>query len=175
MLKLRFENPRYRPKALVVEPGGAPIHVTLEDAKQSDWLVASCEESGSHGGRVGFSVLFAVPANMETRPFNEGNDHSYFIHPRAGSPDAVDLVITTNSDRTEDSDSFIHSASFEHRWIKNKQGAVVGLDSRGKMIDGGSWRTASFLEHDSISYLFFRRKDTTPLDKIIDSACLAKK
>jgi hypothetical protein len=171
---LRFESPSFRPIALVVEPGGAPVHVKLEDAKQSDWLIPSCEQAGTPAHRVGFSVLFALPTRMKSKAYNDEEvGHSYFIYPRGGNPDAADLVISTDTDQAEES-SFIYSTWSEQRWIKDKEGAVIGIDSQGRLKDGGSWRRAIFLRRDSIGYTFYRKKDAGLLDNIIDSACLAK-
>lgn len=171
---LRFESPSYRPIALVVEPGGAPIQVKLEDAKQSDWLVPSCEQAGTSTRRVGFSVLFALPTSMKSKSFSdEVVGHSYFIYPRGGNPDAADLIISTSTYQAEES-SFIYSSWSEQRWIKDKEGTIVGIDSQGRLKDGGSWRRAIFLGHDSIGYTFYRKKDASSLDRIIDSACIAK-
>jgi hypothetical protein len=45
--QLWFENPNYRPLALTVEPGGAPIRVRLPDSKQSDWVIPACGDVNS--------------------------------------------------------------------------------------------------------------------------------
>jgi hypothetical protein len=67
--ELRIENPNYRPLALTVEPGGAPVQVRLEDAKDTDWVITSCGKRDS-SRRVGYSVLFALPKTMESKPFS---------------------------------------------------------------------------------------------------------
>jgi hypothetical protein len=45
--QLRIENPRYRPLAITLQPGGAPIKVRLEDASRSDWAMPACSAVNS--------------------------------------------------------------------------------------------------------------------------------
>jgi len=171
--QLRFENPNYRPLALTVEPGGAPIRVRLQDAKQSDWVIPACGEVSS-SSRIGFSVLFASPKTMESSPINNDNVQSLFIYPRGGEPSSAELVISTSAEEITDADS-LDSERFEERWIKDSAGNVVGMDARGRMKHGGYWRTAIFSSRDTASYRLLSGKQPDALDQIIDSACIAKR
>lgn len=170
---LRFENQSYRPLAVFVEHGGAPVHVRLTDAKRSDWVVPGCEQQNDSASRVGFSVLFTVPKTMESSPFDDGGSHAYFIFPRGGEPSAAKLIISISGKKAEASSSISDSGSSEHRWIKNGARSVVGIDSRGRQEDGGTWREAIFLGQVVAAYFLNPKDKTGSLDRIIDSACIA--
>jgi hypothetical protein len=171
--QLRFENSNYRPLALPVEPGGAPIRVRLQDAKQSDWVIPVCAEVDS-STRIGFSALFALPKTFESSPFSNDGVQSVFIYPRGGEPIDAELIISRSSPEITDAADSMNSEHFEERWVKDSSGNVVGVDARGRMKHGGYWRTAIF-SHDLASYRLQSRKRANALDQIIDSACVAKR
>jgi hypothetical protein len=171
--QLRFENPNYRPLALKVEPGGALIRVRLEDAKKSDWVLASCREVNS-SSRIGFSILFVLPKKMESSPFASEGVQSVFIYPRGGEPTSAELIVSRSSEEITDAADSLGSEWFEERWVKDSAGNVVGMDARGRMKNGGYWRTAIFSGHVTASYRLRSAKQRNALDQIIDSACTAK-
>jgi hypothetical protein len=171
--QLRFENPSYRPLALTVEPGGALIRVRLQDAKPSDWVILACEGDNSLS-RIGFSVLFALPKTMESNPLNSDDMQSIFVYPRGGEQSSAELIVSSSSEEISDAADSLDSEQFEERWIKDNAGKVVGMDARGRMKNGGYWRTAIFPGHVSASYRLQAGKQPNALDKIIDSACVAK-
>lgn len=172
--QLRFENQNFRPLALTVEPGGgAPIRVKLEDAKQSDWVIPVCGEVNP-SSRIGFSVLFALPKTMESSPINSDEKRGFFIFPRGGDPLSAELIISSSSEEIIDAADSLDSERFEERWIKDSAGNVVGMDARGRVKHGGYWRTAIFSSHDATGYDSRSGKHTNALDRIIDSACIAK-
>jgi hypothetical protein len=172
--QLRIENPNYRPLALTVEPGGAPIRVSLEDAKHSDWVISACREvDSSH--RVGFSVLFALPKNMESSPFDTEDAKSYFVYPRGKEMTAAEFIIAKNSEEITDAADSPGSEWFEERWIKDSAGNVVGMDARGRMEHGGYWRKAVFSGHETAGYSLQPGKRPNALDQMIDSACMANR
>ncbi len=171
---LRFEDLRYRPVALAVEPGGAPVRVKLEDAKRTDWVIPLCGQIGGSARRIGFSALFALPSDLESDLSDTFGGRTYFIHPHGGEPANAELLISTYTDQAEgESEDFISSKWSEQRWIKDSTGAVVGLDSRGQRENGEYWRTATFLGRDSADYDSLSVAPS--MDQIIDSACIAKR
>ncbi len=172
--QLRFENPNYRPLALTVEPGGAPIRVRLQDAKHSDWVIPACGE-GNSPSRIGFSALFALPKTMESSPLDNDDMHSIFIYPQGGEPSSAELVISSSSQEATDAADSLDSEQFEERWIKDRAGNVIGMDARGRMKQGGYWRTAIFSGRDTAGYRLQSGKQPNALDQIIDSACIAKR
>jgi len=172
--QLRFENPNYRPLALTVEPGGGPVRVRLQDAKYTDWVIPVCGEE-NYSSRVGFSVLFALPKNMESSPFNNDDMQSIFIYPRGGGPLSAELIVSRSSEELTDGADSLDSKRFEERWVKDSAGNVVGMDARGLMKHGGYWRNATFLGHDIAGYRLQSGKRPNELDRIIDSACIAKR
>jgi hypothetical protein len=172
--QLRFENPNYRPLALTVEPGGASIRVRLQDAKHSDWMIPACGEV-NFSSRIGFSVLFALPKTMESRPFNSDDMQSVSIYPRGGEPSSAELIIYRSSEGITDADDSLDSERFEERWVKDSAGNVVGMDARGYMKKCGYWRTAIFSGRDTARYWLQSGKQPNALDQIIDSACIAKR
>lgn len=171
---LRFEMSKYRPIALPVEPGGAPLRVKLEDANRSDWIVPSCAPKDTLG-RVGFSVHFVLPATMESSLMDDEFMHAYFIFPQSGKPALANLIVSTSAAELPEDDSAFGSSWSEQRWIKDSKGAIIGIDARGSLRRGGPWRSAQFLGHDHIGYGWLRGQPTRPLDRIIDSACIVRK
>jgi hypothetical protein len=174
---LGFRDPRYRPVSLAVQPGGAPIHVKLEDAKQSDWIIPTCDEAGGSTGRVGFSALFVLPKKLEARFFNNDilGDPFYLIVPRGREIEKTVMSISTEPHLTVDGpDNLADSGWVEQRWIKDSAGAAIGIDTRGRKNDGGRWRTVVFPGRASAGYNQDPGKRVTSLDKIIDSVCVVK-
>jgi hypothetical protein len=151
--QLRFENPHYRPLALTVEPGGASIRVALEEAKLSDWVISACREVSS-SRRIGFSVLFALPKNMESSPFNDNDDdtQSVFVYPRGKEATSAELIISKSSGEVTDAADSLDSEWFEERWIKDSAGNVVGMDAHGRSQHGGYRRRAIFSGHEIAGY-----------------------
>jgi hypothetical protein len=170
---LLFEKPSYRPLALPVEPGSAPIHVKLEDAKPSDWLIPSCGQLGDSASRIGFSVLFAAPTTMDSRSNKNDDFQAYYVFPRGGEPSAAELIISTSPSPNPQQSYFVDSKSSQQRWIKDSAGTVIGIDSRSRLKDGESWRTAVFGGRDAARYVLGSGKGTDSLDGIINSACTA--
>ena len=167
---LRIEDPSYRPLAFWGNPGSAPVRLKLEDAKRSDWVIHPCD-GRTASGRVGFSVLFTLPPNMESRPFNDADSRSYFVFPLGGSMDDAPLII---SSQRSDDDS---APSPQQRWIKDSAGTVIGIDSRS-VKKRHPWRIAHFQNRETVSYIAYRTTHgirRALLDKIIDSACTADK
>jgi len=170
---LRFEDPRYRPLALAVEPGGAPLHLRIEDAKQSDWIIRSCGETQQPNRRIGFSVLVTVTPGFQFRRF-EGDEsrHSYFVF-RKERPDDPDLIISTRVNAKEDESELGGPGDSEQRWIKTEDGKVVGMDSRFQQ--GKFYRRALlFSNQDAVAYAVRSGRLAKRLDQILNSACIAK-
>lgn len=181
---LRFEDPRYRPVALPVKPGGASVLVRLEPAQRSDWVVFPCPQ-GNAASRVGFSVTFSLPPTMDSDLLSEADlpFQLQFVFPQGGSPSEAELIITNDPD-----EAAVHSSSVathaqggpQQRWIKNGAGTVIGIDSRVELRhgsvypNGGFFRESRFWDHDIASYTVERNELPGTLDRIIDSACIAK-
>jgi len=170
--QLRFEGPDYRPLALTVETGGSEVRVSLEAAKQSDWVIPACQEVHS-SRRVGFSVRFALPETMESKTSKVIDGRAIFIYRHNESAAEARLIISRILDGTTEELDSLDSEWSEERWIKDEAGKVAGIDARGRM-SGGNWRTAVFLAHEVVSYRLDPKKPPTALDEIIDSACVAK-
>jgi hypothetical protein len=170
--QIRIENPNYRPLALTVEPGGAPIEVRLQDAKQSDWVVPTCGELNS-SRRIGFSVLFALPKTMKSSLENDNND--IFIYARGKEAVSAELIISRGPAEMTDAEDSLDFERFEERWIKDRAGDVVGIDAWGRRKRGEYWRSAIFLGHDTASYWLQPGEQPNTSDQVIDSACIAKR
>jgi hypothetical protein len=171
--QIRFENPNYRPLALTVEPGGPPIRVRLQDAKQSDWVIPACGKVDS-ATRIGFAAQFAVPTTFESSPFSNNGVQSLFVFPRGGESIDAELIISESSPEITDAADSMNSEHYEERWVKDSSGNVIGVDARGRMKHGGYWRTAIF-SHDLAIYRQQPAKRANALDQIINSACIAKR
>lgn len=169
---LRFEDPSYRPIALPVKAGGPPVSVRLENAQGSDWQVATCP-TGKNPARIGFEILFTLPQTMEAEAFSSGNTQSYFVFPSGSSASLAELIIS-KKDSNEGFLQFVADLKPpEQRWIKDKKGTVVGLDSRGQLKNGWLFRQVIFKGKDGAWYQVAAGKRTTLLDATLDSACMA--
>jgi hypothetical protein len=170
--QLRFEDPKYRPLAVTVEPGRAPVRVKLQDAEKSTWVIPPCGNADS-GSRIGFAVLFAIPQTMESsRPDNEMQ--TFFVYPKGSSAPEAELMISRTADETKDAADSLDSNWIVERWAKDSAGNVIGIDARGRRKDGNFWRTALFFGHDMAGYWLRSGGKPDDSDKVIDSACLAK-
>jgi hypothetical protein len=170
--QLRIEIPSYRPLALTVEPGGAPIQVKLQNAKQSDWIVPTCNALNS-SAQIGFSVLFALPTTVQSSKENDSTN--IFIFPRGAEAVSAELFISHSVEEVTDAGDSLDFKWFEERWIKDAAGNVIGLDARGRRQRGEYWRTAIFLGHDTASYELQPGEQPNAFDQIIDSACVSKR
>jgi len=171
--QLRIEDPRYRPVALSVEPGGPAARIMLEDARLSDWHIPGCADNDlAH--RIGFSVLFRIPPTMDSS-LNEFEDgKGYFVFPRGKDAPEAELIISSFIDNRIDEVDSPAKEQFQQRWVKGEDGKIVGIDSRGWEPAHGGWRDVHFYQ-SRVSYSFHKPKPHKALDQIIDSACIAKK
>ena len=173
---LRFEDPNYRPLALYVESGKGAVHVRLEEAKRSDWVVPTCDQVKDIGSRIGFYARFALPDGWESSLTDEEGLHAYFIYPRGRSAAEAELILSTNPEQEEavEPDNFADSKWSAQRWIKDSAGKVIGIDTRAELKNGRLWRAAVLLRHDSIGYTVRSGSSASVMDKMIESACIAK-
>jgi hypothetical protein len=167
---LRIEDPRYRPLALVAEPGGSPVRVRLEDASRSDWKLSPCSLADSDS-RVGFSILFRLPTTMESSPFDNDGVHTLFVFPHGSSAPEAELILSNFAD-SGTALGAADSSSGTQRWIKDGSGKVIGMDARGGGRRVGFWRNTVFFPYDEAGYRLQKGEPTTDLDRIIDSACI---
>ncbi len=178
---LLFQNPRFRPVALVVKPGGRPVSVKLVDAKQSDWIVPACEQTVKSERRIGFSTQFVVPPTLEWESVNDKGEQSdsdivtYLIYPRGKAATDAELFISLLGGESNNPDPFLDAQSSGQRWIKDDLGKVVGIDSHARLKDGQQWRKADFFEHASILYTRPSGKHALVMDKVFESACMANR
>jgi hypothetical protein len=171
---LRIEDPKYRPVALAVETGRAPVTFKLEEARRSDWSVPLCDQVENSVRRIGFSVLFALPTSLDSDSIDDEESRSLFIFSQGQGPASAELIISTWTSQLGDPDLDSDSREIRQRWIRDNSGAVIGIDARYQIDHGASWRSASFFGRDSASYSVPDRKPTAALDRLIDSACIAK-
>jgi hypothetical protein len=169
----RFENPRYRPVAFAIDPGGLPIKVKLENAGPSDWTVPICRQTAKSEKRVGFSVLFAVPETMESNPMDDDDSKSFFVSPRGEGAASSELIISKWADKVSEPDDFSESNKPVQRWIKDGSGAVIGIDSRYRFsMNNRLQRSATFFNYETAAYSVPGSGQPRELDQIIDSACV---
>jgi len=176
---LLFKDPRFRPVILTVEPGSTPVRVSLQDATLSNWIVPACQSVGGSDGRIGFSALFKLSAGLESSPFDDDGIKSYFVFPHGSEPVEVKFVISTGTGPvTEETNGSVASKWSDkwskRRWIKDVEGKIIGMDSRGQLENGEYWRQAIFLDRDSAYYSVRSHAVARSMNQIIDSVCIAK-
>lgn len=170
---LRFEDPRYRPLAVAVQPGGAPIHLRIEDANQSDWIVGSCRPQAAPTQRIGFSVLFTLRPNFQSTFDGKGNIRSYTVLHRGGDQYDPDLAVSAVTNAKDDDSDLGGFGGSEERWMKDQNGRILGIDSssRGPRFHQ---RALLFVNQEYAGYHERSGRRAKALDRILDSACLAK-
>jgi hypothetical protein len=173
--QLRIESSNYRPLALTVKPGGAPVRVQLQDARLSDWVLAACGEADSER-QIGFSVRFSLPPTEESSRSDseDSQTQSFFVFPKGRSAPQAELIISHDDYQTNDAGDSLDSEWFQERWVKDGAGNIIGMDARGRTKDKRHWRTALFLGHEIATYSLQSGEKPDGPDQIIDSACLAK-
>lgn len=172
--QLRIENSEYRPVAITVEPGGAPVRIELEDAKGSDWVLGGCKSPNSDK-RIGYSVLFTVPANMESYKFDSGDIHSFFVYPQGSDETRAKLIVSQDSNLAIDNADSLGARWVKERWIKDASGKVIGIDARGRSTYRGEYfRSVNFSSGDVAGYSSLRAgRELIVANQVINSACIA--
>lgn len=176
---LRIEDQRYRPLAIRVEPGKAPIRVQLEEASRSDWVVLRCGPATDSAARIGTSVLFSLPPQMTSSISNDDGLRGYFVFARGQDSSNADLYISVSEHETLNTMSggrTLDSEDYRRRWIKNASGLVIGIEEQDREGPKNSYygRVATFFGSGSAAYEVRSRTRAHFLDKIVNSACLAK-
>jgi hypothetical protein len=167
--ELRVEDPRFRPLAIPVDPGGGPVRVLLEDAVKSDWILRTCANDIA-STRVGFSVQFVLPETMHSS-LKDFDDHKSILIFKQGDDDtSAHFFISVWKEWSSVAPSSLGSKDFEERWIKDDRGQIIGRESRGR-----GWREADFFERETASYRLQSRKERNEFDRILDSACISEK
>jgi hypothetical protein len=176
---LRVNDPRYRPVALEVVPGGAPIATHLEAAPHSDWILPACSPASlnSHS-RVGFRVKFSMPPEFrsEKEPREVGDAYAIGLAQPEGFriiDDTRAVVITNDSGPQDDPEPRAAGDTYKLRWIKDSDGQVIGMDMEGLSPKYGPWRNAIFYGHEYAAYISDEKDIGAALrDSVIDSACI---
>lgn len=171
--QLRIENPDYRPLALTVEPGGRTVRVTLENAKESNWVLAGCGSTNS-GGTIGFTVRYKLPKSMVSRRFDDDGQKSLFVYPRGGKAVRAKLIVSRKPHGTIDDAQSLDTEEIEERWVKDANGNVIGIDARGRSSYHGEYfRSLNFSDGDVAGYSGLQAgKQLDNANRLIDSACI---
>lgn len=165
--RLRIEDSEYRPIEREVEPGGARAEIKLKNAKESDWIPRECAV-GDLQSRIGFSVRFALPSAMTSSSFNE-DGQSFFVFKQGNDMTEAEFFISHSSQKVSDS-----PRSPDTRWVKDEAGKVIGVDSRW-VLHGYFGRNFAFPDFDDVGYSTKSAALRETYDRIIDSACIAKR
>ena len=168
--QLRIKEPKFRPVALTVQPGGMPVRLRLQDARRSDWIIPKCENDGA-SERVGFSARFVLPSSMQSTLEKYEDRESIFIYNQGEGPASAELMISRNRDGTVGEANSVDSDWVEERWMKDFAGKLIGVDARGRTRRGEGWREATFNSGEVAEY-WLRIGKSTDLDRIVDSVCL---
>jgi hypothetical protein len=167
--ELRIEDPRFRPLAISVDPGGEPVRVLLEDAVKSDWILRTCANDIA-STRVGFSVRFVLPKTMQSSLEDFDGHKSIFIFKQGDDDTSAHFFISVWKESGSVAPSSLGSKDFEEHWIKDDRGQIIGRESSGR-----GWREADFFERETASYGLQSRKERNEFDRILDSACISEK
>lgn len=171
--QLRIEDPQYRPMAITIEPGGAPVRIRLQDAKDSDWMIGACSQSSS-GRTVGFSVQFTLPKSMAASRLDKDDKDFLVVYPRGNDADRANIFISRRPHLAIDSALSIGARSNDERWIKDASGKIIGIDARGRSTYHDVYfRSLSFSTGDVAGYSGVRAGTQLNIaNQILDSACM---
>lgn len=171
---LRIEDPRFRPYAAAVRPGGAPLRIRLQNSGPTDWTIPPCQSTGNTVARVGFSILFALLPGWKSEPFDDDIMHALFVYPPGGSAEKAQLVISREADPRRPV-GFLEASYIEESWIKDKSGSAIGVDFRARFPREGNHRTVKFFDGEAASFGDVSKGETANIDRMIDSACIANR
>jgi hypothetical protein len=171
---LRFEHASFRPVMVVLNPGESEVSVVLGESKKPEWRVPTCDGLGAGQNRIGFVALFRLSTELHFEKLEDESIPGYFVSLVASPLDSALNIASDGDGLRSASDSALSSKSFEQRWIKDKTGAIVGVDSRGQFKWGDYWRSAKFLGHDVASYGASTIRTARIFDQAIDSVCIQK-
>jgi hypothetical protein len=145
----------------------------MEPANDSVVLPA-CQKVGGHKRRLkyaGFGIRFDVARNVNVVGGPDVDYAEYVITTRAGGA-AMQLWLGGRAtDREPDDRYFTDSVSFEQRWVVDEKGALVGIDSSGRLRIGTEWRWMSGTG-GGVVYEKASVQDRNFFDQIISAACL---
>jgi hypothetical protein len=173
---LSFRNSGYRPASVVVEPGDENISVTLEKSERTDWVASTCPPPLARPAWVGMDSSLALPAGarikkQKTNDYLNGRSKGTYIVKSRYEPYALSVASVAQETNGDLLDFYlVRSIKFDERWVKDRDGHVIGLDTRGQLPAGLAWRRTTF-GHDVVSYLRVPTEAAGFFDQIIDSAC----
>jgi hypothetical protein len=171
---VHFTKANLQPLAFVVRPGTAQIRIVMTPA-ESALTVSTCGQPGSNQKQIGwgrYGLHFTVPKDGVKILGGEPDvDYvRYVIKPNKGES-YLDLWFGPYSISTEpDDQQFVESVDFSQRNLTSVKGEVIGMDSRGRLSSGLSWRhTAAF--GSGAVYRNADKESAALFDQIINSIC----
>lgn len=171
---MHFSKANLQPLALIVKPGTAQIRVVMTLAG-SALTVPTCVQPESNQKQIGwgkYGLHFRVPKNgIKVLGGKPDVDYvRYVIKPNNGES-YLNLWFGPMSISTEpDDQQFVESVDFSQRNLASAKGAVIGMDSWGRLSGGLSWRHTAAFESGAV-YRNADKESAALFDQIINSIC----
>jgi hypothetical protein len=198
MISLR--HPDFRPVDLLLKPGESDVHVVLENANESDWLIPTCISGEGKKAQIGRDFMVRLPASADVSEKQDGDSLVETITLRNGAAkgeerlqrlfptiDLISIVSNAKVDSAPFLDLYQYREPGKERWMKDGSGKPIGVDARGQSdllppkelsvvrnmtgVDGPvHWRSTVLFGQGMARY--FASPELAPLfDEITDSAC----
>jgi hypothetical protein len=172
---IHFYKDGISPQTVVLDDYTKPIYVALQ-AVEGSLILPKCAKTKKDSRAIGwgkYGLRFGVPTHS-TNIAGGKPDVDYvqwIISPQNSSAHLALWFGPYAANLEPEDDRFINSASFTQRTIVVGGGAQAGIDSRGKLREGGEWRHTAVLGQGAAMYTNANLKDKELFDQIIDSIC----
>jgi hypothetical protein len=172
---IHFYKDGLSPQTVVLDDYRKPIYVALR-AVEGSLVLPTCAKTKKDSRAIGwgkYGLRFSVPASsINIEGGKPDVDYvQWMISPQNSSGHLALWFGPYAANLEPQDDLFINSVSFSQRPIVIVGGAQAGVDSRGKLREGGEWRHTSVLGQGAGVYTNANPKDQELFDRIIDSIC----
>jgi hypothetical protein len=164
-----FLKAGYGPKSLVLETGGKGIQLVLERKPEDDWQIPTCKEGSAEHHFHGLTLTMGIPHGMHSE---QVLPRSFIIHRKVRYPMIRLFKGNPAAPYGETASRLFGSGKFAQRNVLNAEGKTIGLDSRGVLENGESWRVVVIPGTETVEYEGTVPETSDIFDHIIDSACL---
>ncbi len=163
------------PQTVVLEDYTKPIYVALRAAEGS-LILPTCAKTKKDSRAIGwgkYGLRFSVPTDSTVIAGGKPDvDYvQWIISPQNSSAHLALWFGPYAANLEPEDDRFINSASFTQRTIAIGDDAQVGIDSQGKLREGGEWRHTAVQGQGAATYTNANLKDKVLFDQIIGSIC----
>jgi len=172
-LVIHFLKDNLQPETIVVKPGTSKVRVTMHRSTDS-LSVPICGRPRRGEKQIGqkYGPRFTVSVHSVTvKGGKPDTDYvKYVIRPKRGKSYLEFWFGPYAMPSEPDDEQFTNSSDFSQRNIV-VTGGGIGMDSRGHLRGGDSWRQTVIVGHGGAVYVRAPAGEATVFDRIINSIC----